>query len=152
LASYSSSTNECGRTYHTSDINCDLVSDYTPIRDEMNRLSSAPVKGRTNISAGLDEAIRVLTGARVRPFAERTVILMTDGLHNTGPEPIISARRAADLGLVVHTITFSGDADITRLQDVAAATGGKHFHAPNAEELVRIFREIAKTLPVLLTE
>jgi hypothetical protein len=38
------------------------------------------------------------------------------------------------------------------MQDVAAATGGKHFHAPNAEELVKIFKEIAATRPVLLTE
>jgi hypothetical protein len=53
---------------------------------------------------------------------------------------------------VIHTITFSSDADIRRMQDVAAATGGKHFHAPNAEELVKIFKEIAATLPVLLTE
>ena len=44
------------------------------------------------------------------------------------------------------------DADIRRMQDVAAATGGRHFHAPTAQDLVRIFKEIASTLPVLLTE
>jgi hypothetical protein len=38
------------------------------------------------------------------------------------------------------------------MRDVAAATGGKHFHAPSGEELLRIFEEIARTLPVLQTE
>jgi Mg-chelatase subunit ChlD len=118
----------------------------------MNRMSSKPVKGRTAISAGLDEGIKVLTGKKARPFAVKTMILMTDGIHNLGPEPVLSARNAAKQDIVIHTITFSSDADIKRMQEVAAATGGQHFHAPDAQELVRIFKLIASTLPVLLTE
>jgi hypothetical protein len=38
------------------------------------------------------------------------------------------------------------------MKKVAEATGGKHFHADNAGELEEIFREIASTLPVMLTE
>ncbi len=152
LVSYSSDTTECGNTYKISTIDSDLVSDYQVIRDQMTRIGSKPVKGRTAISAGLDNGILVLSGSNVRPFAVKTVILMTDGIHNLGPEPVISARSAAGQDVVIHTITFSSDADIRRMQDVAAASGGKHFHAPNAEELVNIFKEIAATLPVLLTE
>jgi hypothetical protein len=80
------------------------------------------------------------------------MVLMTDGIHNLGPEPVLSARQAATQDIIIHTITFSSDADIRRMQDVAAATGGRHFHAPTAQDLVRIFKEIASTLPVLLTE
>jgi hypothetical protein len=152
LASYSSDTNECGRTYNISDINSDLVADYSVIRGEMARIGSAPVKGRTCISAGIEEGITVLTGSRTRPFAIKTMIVMTDGIHNLGTEPIVPARVAADRGIVIHTITFSSDADIARMQAVAAATGGQHFHAPDAQELIRIFKEIASTLPVLLTQ
>ena len=54
--------------------------------------------------------------------------------------------------IVIHTVTFSAEADFTRMQDVANETGGQHFHAPNAAALEQIFREIASTLPVLLTE
>ena len=57
------------------------------------------------------------------------MILMTDGIHNLGTEPIISASNAAKKDIVIHTITFSDDADIKRMKDVAAATGGQHFHA-----------------------
>jgi Mg-chelatase subunit ChlD len=152
LVSYSSNTTECGNTYLISTIDSDLVTDYSPIRSAMTRMSSQPVKGRTAISAGIDDGIRVLTGARVRPFAVRTMVLMTDGIHNTGPEPLLSAHVAAQSDIVIHTVTFSADADISRMQAVAAATGGLHFHADNRAELISVFREIAATLPVMLTE
>jgi Flp pilus assembly protein TadG len=152
LASYSSNTTECGNKYKISEINSDLVSDYSKIRSQMAALSSKPVKGRTAISAGLDEGIKVLSGKKVRPFAVKTMILMTDGIHNEGPEPVLSAKQAAKQDIVIHTITFSNEADIKRMQEVAAATGGRHFHAPTAEDLTRIFKEIASTLPVLLTD
>jgi Ca-activated chloride channel family protein len=152
LCSYSSNTKECGFTYHISDVNSDLVSDYTAIRKTMADLSSRPVKGSTSISAGIDAGITVLTGKKTRPFAVKTMIVMTDGIHNLGPEPILSARNAAKFGIVINTITFSSDADIKRMEDVAAATGGKHFHAPTFEDLKTIFKQIASTLPVLTTE
>jgi Ca-activated chloride channel homolog len=152
LVTYSSAGTECGITFTTSDINVPLSFTYGTIRSEMDRLSSRPVKGRTAISAGLDNGNRVLTGSKVRPFALKSIVLMTDGLHNTGREPILSAREAAAKNIVVNTVTFSDDADIARMKAVAEATGGRHFHAEDAQALEEIFREIAKTLPVLTTE
>jgi len=152
LCSYSSNTNECGFKYKISDVNSDLVSDYSVIRSVMAQLSSKPVKGATSISAGIDAGLTVLTGKKIRPFAVKTMIVMTDGIHNLGPEPILSAQKAAKLDIVIHTITFSSDADIKRMEAVAAATGGKHFHAPTFEDLKKIFQQIASTLPVLLTD
>jgi len=80
------------------------------------------------------------------------MVLLTDGIHNTGPEPVLSAQVAAQKDIVIHTVTFSADADIARMKAVAAATGGLHFHADDRAELVSVFREIAATLPVMLTE
>jgi hypothetical protein len=151
LASYSSNKTECGYTYKISQIDSDLVSDYSVIQSKMAELSSKPVKGNTAISAGIDEGIKVLTGTKTRPFAVKTMIVMTDGIHNLGPEPVLSAQNAAKSDIVIHSITFSDDADIKRMKDVAAATGGQHFHAPTATELVKIFKQIAATLPVMLT-
>jgi Ca-activated chloride channel family protein len=152
LASYSSNTTECGNRYRIATIDSDLVSDYTKIDDEIDRIGSKPVKGRTSISAGLDKAIEVLTGKKTRPFAVKTIVLMTDGIHNLGKEPLESAKDAKKKDIVIHTITFSDDADIKRMKEVAAETGGKHFHAPDGASLVKIFKEIAATLPVLTTE
>jgi Mg-chelatase subunit ChlD len=152
LVSYSSDTSECGRSYRISETHVNLVFDYQLIRNAMAYISSAPVQGRTSISSGIDEGTRVLTGPSTRRFAVKTMVVLTDGLHNLGREPILSAQEAAAHGIMIHTITFSSDADIPRMQAVAAATGGQHFHAPSAEELVRIFKQIANTLPVMLTE
>lgn len=152
LVSYSSAGSGCGYTFTTSDINAPLDFSYQPIRDQMALLSSKPVQGMTAISAGLDNGVKVLTSNRVRPFAVRTMVLMTDGLHNTGREPILAAREAAKAGITIHTVTFGNSADTSRMKAVAEATGGQHFHAPDAASLEKIFRTIASTLPVLLTD
>lgn len=152
LVSYSSAGIGCGTSFTTSDVNAPLSLDYTLIRDEMARLSSGPVQGRTAISAGIDNGVNVLTGKDIRRYAVKTMVVMTDGLHNTGREPILSARDAAKRGITVNTVTFSVDADLARMKAVAEATGGRHFHAPDATALEDIFREIAATLPVMLTE
>jgi len=155
LVSYSFAGSFCSNptlNFTTSDINSGLVQNYQPIRDEVTRISQAPVRGLTSISAGIDNGILVLTSPQARPFALRTMVVMTDGRHNRGPEPVLSARRAADENIIIHTVTFSDEADFPRMQAVAAATGGQHFHAPDAAALEQIFREIASTLPVLLTE
>lgn len=153
MVSYSSAGSDCGVTFTTSDVNARLDFGYDPIRREMTRLSSRPLGGFTNIHAGIENGIVVLTDpSRVRPFALRTMVVMTDGRHNTGPEPVLAARRAAAQNITIHTVTFSADADFARMRAVADATGGQHFHAPDAASLERIFREIASTLPVMLTE
>jgi hypothetical protein len=38
------------------------------------------------------------------------------------------------------------------MQDVARIGGGLHFHADDADDLEEAFREIARTLSVLLVE
>jgi len=152
LASYSQAGTECGITFTTSDINTQLDLNYQTIRAEMAFLSSQPVAGLTNIAAGIDNGILILTDPRARPFAVKTMVLMTDGRKNRGIEPVISARRASRLDITIHTVTFSDEADFSRMRAVAAASGGEHFHAPDAAALERIFRQIAATLPVLLTD
>lgn len=152
LVSYSQQGSGCGLTFTTSDINARLDFNYQNIRNEMARLSSQPVAGFTNIAAGIDNGIRVLTDANARPFAVKTMVLMTDGRKNRGIEPVISARRAARQDITIHTVTFSSEADFPRMRAVADATGGEHFHAPDSAALERIFRQIAATLPVLLTD
>lgn len=152
LVSYSSNTTECGNKYKISQINSDLVLNVDTIRTQMDKISSKPVKGSTSISAGIDDGIKVLTGKKARPFAAKTMVVMTDGIHNLGKEPVLSARDAAKKDIMIYTITFSDDADVARMKKVAEATGGKHFHATSQAELIAAFKEIAATLPVMLTE
>lgn len=152
LVTYSSNGSGCGFKFTISDINCALNFNYQSIRDEMTKLSGRPVQGNTAIGAGIDNGVKVLTSSSVRPFAIRTMVVMTDGLHNSGGDPVTAAKKAAKQNITINTVTFSNEADVTRMKAVAEATGGKHFHAADSASLEAIFREIASTLPVMLTE
>lgn len=156
LASYSSSVRLNCRGWNlrfdVADIREPLTQDYDAIRDEMDEFMTRGISGRTAIGAGLRKGIEAISGDRARPFAMKTIVLMTDGLHNLGVEPAIVAREAAAQNITVHTISFSPGADQVRMRRVASITGGEHYHADSEADLSSVFREIARTLPVLLTE
>ena len=56
-----------------------------------------------------------------------------------------AARDAAAQDIMIHTVTFSDEAQQGLMRQTAEAAGGQHFHAPDAAALERIFREIALT-------
>ncbi|MFV2069207.1 MAG: VWA domain-containing protein [Pirellulales bacterium] len=152
LVTFASPGTWCGSSYNASDVEIGLTPDYSLVSNAMATRSSNPIPGGTSISSGLDDAIGVLTGSGNRPYAAKTIVLMTDGVHNYGPPPIESAQVAQAEGIVIHTVTFSDGADQQQMIAVAAATNGNHYHAPDAQALEAAFREIALTLPVVLTD
>jgi len=153
MASYGSDDSACGINFNAADLNQPLDFDYSNTTAQMASLSAIPINGFTNIEAGIARGIEALTDpARARPLAEKTMVLLTDGIFNRGNHPAIIAATAASQDIVIHTLTFSAGAEQTAMQAVAAATGGQHFHAPNAAALEDIFREIASTLPVVMTQ
>ncbi len=152
MASYGSSVQQCGRRYLAKSKDVDLTDKYGEIAKCLKKLGEKPAHGGTSISAGIEAGIDLLISDKSRPLARKTMIVLTDGIHNVGESPTISAQRAKDLGITVHTITFSNFAAQNQMQQVAQIGEGQHFHAPNALQLARIFKEIASTLPVLTTE
>lgn len=117
-----------------------------------NTMASLPVGGYTSISRGMQAGKNIMDRSRDAEFVERTLIVMTDGRHNRGPEPRGVAQQLAADGVQIHTITFGADADKPRMQEVASIGGGRHFHALTGAELRAIYREIALTLSTLMTE
>jgi Mg-chelatase subunit ChlD len=111
-----------------------------------------PVDGYTSISRGMNAGRVILDNSRGIDFVERTMIVMTDGLHNRGPEPREEALLLAAAGVTIHTITFGADADQKRMIEVAAIGGGRHYHAEDGSQLREIYREIALTLSTLMTQ
>jgi len=152
MVSYGSDLRRCNIDYPETRLESDLVRNYSPLRAAMARIGSRPVQGATHIGEGIIEGTKVLTGRRARAFSFKTMILMTDGIQNGGSSPVQAARQAARRDIVIHTITFSDEADQRAMRDVALATGGRHFHASDPQELIDVFREIAATLPILTTE
>ena len=110
------------------------------------------VAGGTNISAGIDQAVEVLTSSTARPNAYKTMIVMTDGQFNQGREPWRAAKDAAERGIEVFTVTFSRQADQYSMRRAAEEGNGKHFHAPNGDALEDIFKEIANIPPAAYIE
>ncbi len=139
LASYSSAA--------TQDV--PLTKDLPRINAGLGRLVPA---GATSISSGISAGQRIMQNSRSGRFVERTMIVMTDGLHNTGRSPIFAAQEVAAEGVTIHTITFGAGADQRGMQQVAAIGSGKHFHANNGTQLDAVFREIALTMSTIITK
>ena len=115
-------------------------------------MSSLPVGGFTSISRGMRAGESIMNASRSADFVERTMIVMTDGRHNRGPEPRTVAQSLAADGVQIHTITFGANADQARMQEVAKIGSGRHFHALTGDQLRDIYREIALTLSTVMTE
>jgi Ca-activated chloride channel homolog len=130
----------------------DLTVDYDTIKSFINGRTNRVMLGGTNMSAGIDEGIEVLTSIHVSPLAQRTMILMSDGQWNQGRDPILAAHEAAAQNIVIHTISFLSNGNASTLQQIATITGGKFYASDNKEELEAAFVNIAVSLPIVLTE
>ena len=135
-------------TYATLDTY--LEKNHNIVEEEVNSLN---VGGSTGIGRGMEEGITALVHAAARPFAAKTMVVMTDGNHNSGIDPDdVATALMSTYNLTIHTVTFGEGADQDLMADVAAIGGGKHYHADNGDELVQIFEEIANNLPTIVTK
>ncbi len=139
---------------HEAEISVPLGTDYeTSLPAELLDISMAFEAGGTNIGGGMIKGLAGVTDASFsRPHAAKVVVVMTDGVHNFGTSPTKAVRDLADDAVMVFTITFSDEADQSQMQEVAKNGGGRHFHAITAEQLRDAFREIARSLPTILTK
>ncbi len=128
-----------------------LTNNFAAIRNSVNAFTPNGLTAIGNaLSMGSDSLV---FDPLNRSFAFKTVIVMTDGIHNTGPSPAATVATAVARGQTVHTITFSSAAQQGLMRTVAQATlGGIHIHADDASDLAAAFRAIARTLSVTLVE
>ena len=109
---------------------------------------------------GLDTIIYGAANPNSRPYAAKTIIVLTDGQHehHNYPDtpPIATANSlVASHNVVIHTVTFSKSVPQSSKDEmgtVASIGGGKHYHADTGDELVEAFIEIANNLPTIITE
>ena len=135
-------------TYSTqATLDQELTDDFGLLRNEIGQLGA---QGRTNMRAGLLVGSDTLLASR--PFSQQIIVLMTDGNFNDGGTPLPSAQIAADRGQTIHTVSFSAGANQAIMARMAQNGSGEHFHADTATDLTAAFQEIARILPVVLTE
>jgi hypothetical protein len=135
-----------------------LTSNWNAIETVMNNYGNYPLLGDTNISAGLALAQGELTGTRARTTADRTIILLTDGVAtqgNTDIAGLVSGYRTGS-SIVTHVITFGGEAATGSVQSemmTAAQNGnGMFFNAATSAQLQSAFQTIADSLPAVLVK
>lgn len=148
-------------TYSATEASLDvqLTSNYyLAITTAMNNWGTVPLLGDTNIQAGLNMAATELTGPRARTTADRTIILLTDGVATSGNTDIATVAtglREAD-DLVIDTITFSAEAGgataQAAMQGAATNGNGQYYYAPTAAQLQTAFTTIADSLPAVLVQ
>jgi|GEM_PF-1456258 len=113
--------------------------------------------GYTNITDGLQQALNLLKEPppdslfpnQVRVWVRPIVVLMSDGCHNTGPEPDSVAKeikKEADL----VTVAFGSDAD-TELLKRLATSPDHYFFAADGKELRKVFAVVGSTSRIALS-
>ena len=119
--------------------------------------SELGIQDGTAIGMGLATAASILKDSEAK---SRIVVLLTDGVNNSGEiDPLTAAVAAETLGIRVYTVgmgspEFSSaapwarrgvqrfDLDEDTLREIAARTGGKYYLATDTEGLRQIYEEI----------
>ncbi len=134
-----------------------LTNDHGLVLQFINQLRVGLAGDGTAIGDGLGLALKRIEDL---PAESKAIILMTDGVSNSGKvDPLQAAKVAKDLGIKVHTIGIGGEPsggimgsfmplkrqvefDEETLKEIASLTGGVYFHASNLTRLQEVYDEI----------
>ncbi len=151
----------------TSLTQCPLTMDRQILDGLLDRVDFGMLEDGTAIGLGLASAVARLKDSKAK---DRVIILLTDGVNNTGDiDPITAAQTAASFGIKVYTIGVGSKGmvpypvndpmfgrryvqvqislDTETLQKIADMTGGKSFLATDAQALKQIYDEIDRMEP-----
>jgi Ca-activated chloride channel family protein len=137
-----------------------MTTDHDLLLAQLEDVQTGMVTPGTAIGLGLITAVNRL---RESDAKSKVIILMTDGLNNSGDiQPMEAAEIAKEIGVTVYTIgvgqegsapmpVFGGfnmnvpvEIDEDLLTDIANMTGGKYYRAQNKTELKHIYEDIDK--------
>ncbi|GJF01123.1 vWA domain-containing protein [Pseudonocardia sp. D17] len=110
-----------------------------PAARMLDRLLRIPARGLTNVSFGLEVARAELARTPVR---RRSIVLLSDAVHNAGPDPRIAAARCGELHVMLES---DGEHDADLAVDLARLGRGRL--AP-----VATHRDVAPALNHLLID
>jgi Ca-activated chloride channel family protein len=123
-----------------------LTLDHDWLQQNLERVNIGAGDDGTAIGSAIAASVNRL---RTTQAKSKVVILLTDGMNNTGKiSPLSAAEAAKALGVKIYTIGVGvrGKAPIPvdekTLQAVADETGGKFYRATDTDSLQRIYGEI----------
>ena len=116
-------------------------------------LLSEAVPGLAGRSTAIGDAIGLAVKRLGEDSEEQVLILLTDGVSNSGEiQPEKAAELAAKKDLKIHTIGVgsrgSRDLNEETLKDIARQTGGQYFRAHDVKELLEIYKLIDQLEPI----
>jgi Ca-activated chloride channel family protein len=142
---------------------CPLSLDHQLLDQLLAGLALGKMEEGTAIGLAMATGLNRLKESQAE---SRILILLTDGVNNSGLDPRTAMSMAADLGVKVYTIGVGTDQGVAPmpvstpwgeqirqvqveideklLAEIAEATGGKAFRATDEEELKQIYAEIDK--------
>ncbi|MCB1139564.1 MAG: anti-sigma factor antagonist [Leptospiraceae bacterium] len=127
------------------DTNIEVVQPLIPLTDKYSvtkKIEQIRVGSSTNLSGGWLQALRTVEGAQTENAYKR-VILLTDGMANTGvvsPNELKKiARDHYNRGISTTTIGFGRDFSETLLKDIATSGGGNFYFIEGPEQAHEVF-------------
>jgi len=142
-----------------------VTTDKSIILNSLAELTYGQVEDGTAIGMGLATAVNRLKESKAK---SRVIILLTDGVNNTGViDPLIAAELAAEYGIKVYTVGIGTNGmalspyalnpdgsimyrmlqveiDESLMKKIAQITHGRYFRATNNQKLQQIYDEINK--------
>jgi Ca-activated chloride channel family protein len=143
-----------------------LTSDKSIVLSSLRSIEyNTVIEGGTAIGSGLATSVNRLKESRAK---SKVIILLTDGVNNTGyRDPKIARELAVEFGIQVYTIGLGSNGlamspigirpdgsfqygnvqveiDEDLLKDISKITGGQYFRATSATKLSEIYDEINK--------
>ncbi|MBA2506974.1 MAG: VWA domain-containing protein [Thermoleophilaceae bacterium] len=140
------------------------ATDRAPIRDTMQRLGP---QGGTATGDALDAALRSLKSRKSSSSGVETkkppaaIVLLSDGAHTSGKDPVEVAREAKEAKIPINTIalgTDDGEIEVKRrdgstatrpvppdretLDEIAETSGGRTFDANADDELAEVYEKL----------
>ena len=140
-----------------------VTSDKSIILHALSELTYGQIEDGTAIGMGLATAVNRLKESKAK---SRVIILLTDGVNNTGfIDPQTAAELAAEYGIKVYTVGIGTngmalspyalnidgsiiyrmqqvDIDEPLMKKIAKTTNGRYFRATNNQKLQQIYDEI----------
>jgi uncharacterized protein YegL len=124
-------------------VNQPFTSDRALLTRAIDRLTAG---GETALYDALSQSVTRVAQVAV-PDARRAVVLLTDGEDTKSRTSVGDAITAATRSDVpVYTIGLGSESGAQVLQQIAADTGGRYYHAPAAQDLSTAFRLISRQI------
>lgn len=142
---------------------CPLTIDHNVLKEQVSQVKSGVLVDGTSIGMGLATAVDRLRNSKAK---SKVIILLTDGVNNTGlidPNTALEIAKAYKVRVYTVGIGTEGQApypvqtpfgtqtqmmpvqiDEPLLKQIAGQTGGRYFRATGNSSMAAIYREIDK--------